>query len=202
MSAMTLRPDLSIISDWIQPGSRVLDLGCGDGTLLAQLRETKEVSGYGIEYDIDNINACIQHGINVIHRNLDKGLAEFGNDSFDYVIMSQTIQAMHYPDRVLVEMLRVGRDCVVTFPNAGHWAARLHLALKGRMPQSKALPHEWYNTPNLHLCSVVDFESLCHQLGIVIVSRTMVDYRYNQNILLRALPNLLGEIAIYHIRKK
>jgi methionine biosynthesis protein MetW len=199
---MKLRSDLAIISDWIEPGSRVLDLGCGDGTLLAQLRDTKSVTGYGVEFDLHNINACLARGINVIHRDLDQGLAEFENSSFDYVIMSQTIQAVHFPDRVLVEMLRVGRDCMVTFPNAGHWAARLHLAWHGKMPQSKALPHEWYNTPNLHLCSVGDFEDLCHKLDILILSRTMVDYRYHQNTLLQILPNLLGEIAIYHIRKR
>ncbi len=198
----TLRPDLAIISEWIQPGSRVLDLGCGDGTLLDHLKRTRNVDGYGLEIDPNNIVSCIQRGVNVIQSDLDAGLTDyFDDDSFDYVVMTQTIQAVHYPSRLLREMLRVGREGIVTFPNFGHWSSRVQLALGGRMPQSRALPNEWYDTPNIHLCTLKDFEALCHHLDIDILQRNVVDTEHRSSLGMRLLPNLLGEIALYRFRR-
>lgn len=196
-----LRPDLAIISEWIQPGSRVLDLGCGDGMLLEHLMVSRNVDGYGLEIDPDNVVRCIQRGVSVIQSDLDAGLTDYFDDnSFDYVVMTQTIQAVHYPSRLLSEMLRVGREGIVTFPNFGHWSSRLQLALGGRMPQSRALPNEWYDTPNIHLCTLKDFEALCHRLDIEILQRNVVDTAHRSNLGMKLLPNLLGEIALYHFR--
>ncbi len=195
-----LRPDLAIISEWIKPGSRVLDLGCGDGTLLAHLARERDVDGYGLEIDPDNVEQCIRRGVNVIQSDLDDGLSDyFDDDSFDYVVMSQALQAMFYPDRLLREMLRVGREGIVTFPNFGHWKVRLQLALGGHMPVSSALPNEWYNTPNIHLCTLKDFEILCARLGLHVLQRTVVDHAHRKEI--TTFPNLFGEIALYRCHK-
>lgn len=197
----SLRPDLAIISEWIEPGSRVLDLGCGDGTLLAHLQAHRDVDGYGLEIDPNNLVACIQRGINVIQSDLDAGLTDyFDDDSFDYVVMTQTLQAMHFPSRLLREMLRVGRQGIVTFPNFGHWQSRTQLALGGHMPISRALPNEWYDTPNIHLCTLKDFEELCRELNIAILQRNVVDTAHRSNIAMTLFPNLFGEIALYRFR--
>lgn len=199
---MSLRADLAIISDWIAPNSRVLDLGCGDGALLAHLRRTRQVSGYGLEIDSANVVRCIENGVDVIHTNIDAGLSEFADNFFDYVIMTQTLQAVRYPDKVLTEMLRVGREGIVTFPNFGHWRVRLQLALGGHMPISRTLPNQWYDTPNIHLCTVHDFERLCDEHDIAVLHRTVVDHAHRSAPSMRLLPNLLGEIALYRIRRK
>lgn len=193
-----MRPDLAIIAEWIEPGSRVLDLGCGDGTLLAHLETQRDVTGYGLEIDDDNIVACIDKGVNVIQTDLDDGLSVFfDEDSFDYVIMSQTLQAMTHPERLLDEMLRVGREGIVTFPNMGYWRNRLYLAFRGRMPVSRTLPNAWYDTPNIHLCTIRDFEALCRERGIHILQREVVDAAHRRHHGMHVLPNLLGEIALY-----
>lgn len=192
-----LRPDLAIISEWIEPGSRVLDLGCGDGTLLKYLQEHRNVTGYGLEIDPDNVLACIKNNVDVIQTDLDAGLSDFDEDSFDYVVMTHTLQAVSYPHRLVKEMLRIGRQGIVTFPNFGHWRVRTQLLLKGRMPVSNALPHAWYDTPNIRLCTVKDFEELCKTQGIRILERQVLDHTHRQRALARLLPNLLGEIAMY-----
>ncbi len=196
-----MRADLEIIEQWFQPSSRVLDLGCGDGELLAHLRDTKQVAGLGLEIDHDNITACIARGINVIEKNIDEGLATIEDNSFDTVVMTQALQVMHRPDLIVEEMLRIGKEGVVTFPNFAHWRARFYLAMRGRMPVSKFLPYGWYDTPNIHFCTFKDFEQLCIDRGIRIIERTVVDYAHRERWSNKLWPNMLGEIAIYHITR-
>jgi len=196
----SLRSDLALISRWIRPGSRVLDLGCGDGSLLGYLRDHRDVSGYGLEIDDQHIVQCMARGVNVIQTDLDAGLHDFGSGQFDYVVMTQTLQAVRFPDRLLQEMLRIGREGIVTFPNFGHWKPRLHLALRGVMPVTRALPHQWYSTPNIHLCTLRDFERLCQVQSIEVLQRAVVDIEHQEVPLMRLFPNLLGELAIYRLR--
>lgn len=196
-----MRHDLATIQQWIQPQANVLDLGCGDGTLLAHLRDTKNVFGYGLEINQDQILECVKNNVNVIEQDLDQGLDNFDNNSFDVVIMTQALQAVHFPDRVIDDMLRVGKECIITFPNFGHWRCRLYLALRGRMPVSKTLPYTWYNTPNIHLCTFKDFEALCFRKQLKILNRTVVDMNYRDGFLQRFFPNLFGETAIYRVSR-
>lgn len=195
-----LRDDLALISNWITPGARVLDLGCGDGTLLAHLQQTKNVSGYGLEIDPNNVIACVAAGINVLQLDLDAGLDPFEDNSFDFVVMSSALQEVHRPALLMGEMLRIGRDSIVTFPNFGHWRPRVSLGLRGLMPVSRALPNRWYDTPNIHLCTVRDFEALCQQKQVEIVRRHVVNHAHRSTPGMRVFPNLLGEIALYQIR--
>jgi methionine biosynthesis protein MetW len=201
MNAPELRAEQSLIASWIDHKSRVLDLGCGDGVLLDALHRHKQVTGYGIEIDTDNILKCIERGVNVIHSNLDAGLSDFDADSFDYVIMTQTIQAMRFPDRLIDEMLRIGKEGIVTFPNMGHWKCRLQI-LAGRMPVTRHLPHTWYDTPNIHMCTLDDFEDLCAKNGIEVLERAIVDSQHRAKAGLRLLPNLLAEIAVYRVKRR
>ena len=194
-----MRPDLELVAKLIQPNSRVLDLGCGAGDLLQHLQQQKSVIGYGLDKDAENIQLCLSRGVNVIEQDLDSGLGNFQDDAFDMVIMTDTIQAVHQPQLLLREMLRVGRECVVTFPNFGHWRCRLNLAATGRMPVSKHLPHRWYDTPNIHLCTFNDFEALCAELKMAILQRRVVDQRHNEHSLINLAPNLLGSYGFYHL---
>ncbi|WP_185268067.1 methionine biosynthesis protein MetW [Halopseudomonas xiamenensis] len=196
-----MRADLQIIQKWIQPGSRVLDLGCGEGELLHYLQHNRQVRGYGLEIDPDNINACIARGVNVIDKNLDHGLDNFEDRSFDTVVMTQALQAVHYPDRILEDMLRIGREAILTFPNFGHWRCRLYLGTKGRMPVSEFMPYTWYNTPNIHFCTFKDFEKLCHERSVRILDRLVVDQTHRSSRLSAMWPNLLGEVAIYRVTR-
>ena len=192
-----LRPDFSTIAGWIAQGARVLDLGCGDGSLFAYLRDSRGVTGYGIEIDDANVLAAVRNGVNVIQSNLEAGLAGFDDASFDSVILSQTLQAMRHTEDIVLEMLRVGREAIVTFPNFGHWSHRLQVLL-GRMPVSASLPYQWYDTPNVHLCTVADFDSFCAAHRFDVLERVVLhDARR-----VGWLPNLLGSLAIYRFRRK
>ena len=203
MNATTLkqlRAELRTIAEWIKPGSRVLDLGCGDGSLLAYLQTHQQVTGYGIEIDQHNIVAAIKNNINVIQGDVDRGLTGFDDDSFDYVVMSQTIQALNNPEKIINEMLRVGHEGIITFPNFGHWRSRIQLIL-GHMPVTRTLPSAWYNTPNTHLCTIADFEDFCRSFSIDVLERAIVDNEHRARAVNKILPNLLGEIALYRVRK-
>ncbi len=195
------RHDLIAISNWIEPGSKVMDLGCGNGRLLHHLQEKKKVSGYGVELSAENVTECISNGINVIQINLDKGLDHFDSNSFDYVVLSLTLQAMRDPKALLQEMLRVGKYGIVTFPNFAHWRNRAQIGLNGNMPISKELPHKWYDTPNIHLCTIKDFEQLCNELGFTIESSIAVNRNGRNGLGLKLFPNLFGEIALFRFSK-
>jgi methionine biosynthesis protein MetW len=187
------RPDFAAIAQCIPRAAHVLDLGCGDGTLLKYLQQSRGVTGYGVEIDDGNVLACVNNGVNVIQGDLEHGLAEFADGSFDFVVLSQTLQAMRNTERIVREMLRVGRAGIVTFPNFGHWKNRLQI-LRGRMPVSDKLPFEWFDTPNIHLCTIADFERFCGERGIRIVSRAVL----SGGRPVQRLPNLFGELAVYH----
>lgn len=196
-----MRPDLAIIQKWISPNSRVLDLGCGEGILLEFLKNEKNVSEIGLEISPAKIEKCLAKGVNVIEQDLNKSLKNFKDKSFDTVLLTQTLQAVHYPDVIIDEMLRIGKNCIVTFPNFGNWRSRMYLSFKGRMPVSNFMPYEWYNTPNIHFCTVRDFDDLCRAKDIKIITRTVVDHLHQGSWMIRLWPNLLGETAIYHISR-
>ena len=186
------RPDLATIAQWVRPDARVLDLGCGDGMLLRYLWKERGAQGYGVEIDDAKVGASVKNDVNVLQMNLESGLSAFGDGSFDYVVLSQTLQAMRHTEAIMREMLRVGREAIVSFPNFGHWSGRLQV-LAGRMPVSESLPHEWYNTPNLHLCTIADFEDLAADLGMKILERVVL----HKGRAVHTLPNLRGSLAIY-----
>jgi methionine biosynthesis protein MetW len=196
-----MRSELQLIEQWIRPGSTVLDLGCGDGTLLAHLAKTRNVHGYGLEINQDHIAECLRKNVNVIEQDLDKGLANFGTASVDVVLMTLALQTVTYPEKVLDHMLRVGKECIVTFPNFGHWKNRVQVFFGGRMPLSRAMPYQWYDTPNIHLCTFKDFEALCRTKSIHIIDRAVVDVGYDDGVAMRMWPNLLGETAIYRMTR-
>lgn len=186
------RPDLAAIARWVAPGARVLDLGCGDGALLKYLWQARQAPGYGVEIDDQSVIACVANDVNVLQVNLEDGLSLFTDQSFDCVILSQTLQAVRHTERILREMLRVGKEAIVSFPNFGHWNSRLQIAL-GRMPVSETLPYEWYETPNFHLCTITDFEDLCRRIGVHIRERLVLHAGRPVTL----LPNFLGSLAVY-----
>lgn len=196
------RSDLQTIASWIPNGARVLDLGCGNGDFLKTLKEAKQVTGYGIELDSEKVAACIANGVNVIQTNLDQGLADFDSASFDYVVLSLTLQAVHRPRQLLQEMLRVGQHGIVTFPNFAYWRNRMQLALTGKMPVSQQLPFKWYDTPNIHLCTIKDFKQLCTELNFKLDTFVALSSNASHSAEITLLPNLLGEIALTKFSKK
>jgi len=187
--------EIEIISGWIAPKARVLDLGCGDGRLLQHLWQTKQAPGYGVEIDDAHVLECIRNDVNVLQMDLEDGLSAFRDGSFDSVILSETLQAIHRQEPLLKDMLRVGREAIVSFPNFGYWKARMQIAFAGHMPVSKELPYQWYDTPNVHHCTLIDFEALCAKLGIRILERVVL----RDGSPVAVLPNLLGSLAVYRI---
>ena len=190
------------LKDWISEDSKVLDLGCGDGSLLDDLKKEKSVSGLGIEIDAGKIKSCLEKGISVIEQDIDNGLENFGNQTFDFVVMSQSIQALKRPELALEEIVRVGKECIVSIPNFANIKCRLQLFFKGQMPVSNALPHDWFSTPNLHLCSLEDFEELCKKCKISIIERKLSKTNGEESFLMRLFPNLFSEVALYKLIKK
>jgi len=187
-----MRADQTAIAQWVAPGARVLDLGCGDGSLLRYLWQERQAPGYGVEIDDASVLDCVTNDVNVLQVDLESGLSLFADRSFDCVVLSETLQTIHRTELLMREMLRVGREVIVSFPNFGHWSARLQVAF-GRMPVSETLPYEWYETPNVHHCTIVDFEDLCRRLNVRIRERVVL----HAGKAVTFLPNLLGSLAVY-----
>ncbi|MEN9341442.1 MAG: hypothetical protein RL178_754 [Pseudomonadota bacterium] len=191
-----MRSDFAAIAEWVTPGSQVLDVGCGDGSLLHHLKVAKQAHVYGVELADDKVLACAQKGLNVIQQDLEGGLALFEDQSFDKVILSQTLQTIHQTARILSEIARVGKECVVSFPNFGHWSHRSAVLL-GRMPVSKSLPYQWYDTPNVRVLTIADFEALAPAVGLELLDRVV--FHDGQSV--EFLPNLRGSLAVYRARR-
>ena len=194
MSNLNKRADFSAIANWIAPNSQVLDLGCGDGSFLEFLQKQKLVHAYGVEIDDGRVLACVQKGLNVIQQDLEGGLALFEDNSFDTVVLSQTVQTIHQTEKILREIVRVGKESIVSFPNFGHWSHRLAVAL-GRMPVSKSLPYQWYNTPNVRVLTVADFEKLASSLGLKVIDQCIL----HDGRQVTLMPNLFGSLALFRV---
>ena len=192
------RADFALIAKWVAPNAKVLDLGCGDGALLTKLRKTHNVRAYGVEKDDANWLKAMNNGIDVIQMDLESGLSGFEAQSFDVVILSQTLQAVLNTEAIVKEMLRVGREVIVTFPNFGYWRYRFQLALSGHMPVSDTLPYQWYDTPNVHLCTIQDFDEFCRKSDIVIQERLVLTDKEAVHF----MPNMMGALAMYRLRSK
>ena len=197
--ATAIRIDLQIIADMIEPGSRVLDVGCGDGTLLDFLTRFKQVDGRGIEIGTAGVNSCVSAGLSVIQGDADTDLEDYPDGAFDYVVLSQTLQATRAPRVVLENLSRIGRRAIVSFPNFGHWRVRGYLALRGRMPVNETLPETWHDTPNIHFCTIKDFVVLCEEMGVSVERSIALDRkgrvrRIGSHVF---LSNLLGEHAVF-----
>ena len=187
------RSDYAIIGDIVEPGARVLDLGCGEGELLEWLAQNKGVEARGVEISGAKVQRAIARGVSVYQGDIDQGLADYPDGAFDYVILSQTLQETHRPRKVLREMLRVGRRAIVAFPNFGHWRVRLSMLVSGGAPRTKLFPYEWYESPNIHFLTVLDFEALAAVEGLVVERRYFLAGRRKVTL----LPNLLTEVAVF-----
>jgi len=201
MKAHHLKAEFDLLLDWIPQGARVLDLGCGNGELLAYLNTHKRVKGVGLEMDPLAIVGSIDNGVDVIQADLNSSnlVDLFGENAFDVVLTTQTVQAMQRPDQLIDSMITVGKRAIVTFPNFGYWRNRLQIMIDGKMPVSEALPHQWYNTPNTHLCTFSDFEQLCTDKNIAIIEQRVLGKEFG--FVAKLVPNLFGEVALYHIEK-
>ena len=199
-----LRADLALVAEMIEPGARVLDVGCGEGELLAHLTRAKGVDGRGIEISQSGVNACVRHGLSAIQGDADRDLADYPSDAFDYAVLSQTLQATRNPRQVIEHLVRIGRHAIVSFPNFGHWRIRLHLLLGGRMPKTHLLNHAWYDTPNIHLCTLKDFTALTGELGVAIERSVTLD-RAGRPFSLDphgSLANLLAEQGLFLLSRR
>ena len=190
-----VRADFALIAQWVAPNAKVLDLGCGDGSLLSQLRKTHNIRGYGVEKDDANWLKAMNNGVDVIQMDLESGLSGFEAQSFDVVILSQTLQAVLNTEAIVHEMLRVGREVIVTFPNFGYWRHRAQI-LTGNMPVSDNLPYQWYDTPNVHLCTINDFDNFCRKSNIKVQQRLVLTDKKEVHF----MPNIRGNLAMYRLR--
>ena len=208
-----LRIDQKVIADLVTERSRVLDLGCGDGLLLEYLFRNKQVDGFGVEISHDGVHACIARGLPVYHGDIDQGLSDHHDDSFDYVILSHTLQAVHRPRFVMREMLRVGKKIIISFPNFGHWRARVSLAFGGRMPRTPVLPHDWFNTPNIRMCTILDFQEMCRSMDVRIVRqiplaatgeqpKSAIKRRFSTWLVPLSAANLLAPMAVFLLERR
>lgn len=196
------RHDYQLIAEMVKPGSKVLDVGCNDGNLLEYLRDERQVNGRGVELSQKKVNVCVARGLSVVQGDADRDLADYPTDAYDYVILSQTIQATRNPRQVLREMLRIGRHAVVSFPNFGHWRVRASLFFGGRMPVNESLPYSWYDTPNIHFCTIRDFVHLCDEMKVT-AEKALALKNNGEPIRLRhkRLANLLGEQAVFLLKR-
>jgi len=194
-------PDHDFIVDLIAPNSSVLDLGSGTGELLHKLIHEKNVQGHGVEIYDQFVYECVAKGVPVIHADLNEGLDDYPDKSFDYVVLSRTLQVVRRPDLILNEMLRVGKTCIISFPNFGYWKIRLQLLFQGRMPVSSALPYEWYDTPNIHLATVRDLKTFCRAEKISIKKQVYLHLFRRGGLLVRLFPNLFSELGIFVVQR-
>lgn len=201
---LTHRVDHLLIAEMVAPGSRVLDVGCGDGALLQLLTETKAVDARGVELSREKVNACVKRGLSVIQGDADVDLDDYPDQAFDYAILSLTIQATQYPKKVLENLVRIGRHAIVSFPNFGHWRIRAHLLFCGRMPRTHNLPEPWYLSPDAHLCTIRDFYDLCSTIDAHVEEAVAFNTAGRRLPIRRSLSlqNLLGEKAVFRLRKK
>ena len=197
MSAAYVRPDFDVVTNWVPQGASVLDLGCGDGELLARLQRERGSKGYGVEIEDSAVLACLNRGLNVLQGNIESGLNLFDDGAFDVVILSQTLQATRHTEALVREVLRVGKSAIVTLPNFGHWSVRWQLGVGGRMPVSKRLPYQWYDTPNVHFSTITDFDVFCADKGITVERRAALA----GGRVVTFLPNVRGETAVFQIRR-
>ena len=193
------RGDIDAIVSWIPEGGKVLDLGCGKGELLHRLQAEKRVEGLGVDIDPANIIAVVEKGLRAVQQDMEDGLENFEASRFDAVIIAYSLQVLERPHAVLERIVSIGAEAIVTFPNFGHWRSRLSLLVSGRMPKTKALPYSWFNTPNIHLCTVADFETLCRELNIIVVERRMSS---SVGLLAQVWPNLFARSASYRITRR
>ena len=197
---MGFRNDLELISSWIKPNSKVLDLGCGDGYLLKMLAEQKNIKGFGVDNDINKIKSALKKNVNVLQLDLDTGLETFNTQSFDYVVLAQSLQVVKNPDKLIKEMLNIGKEIIVSFPNMGHWRPRSQLFIKGMMPITDTLPFKWFNTPNIHLCTISDFIDFCEEHNLRISQQVIVNKNQKSSLLIKLFPNFFGEVATFRLR--
>jgi methionine biosynthesis protein MetW len=197
MSAAYVRPDFDVVANWVPKGASVLDLGCGDGELLERLKRERGSIGYGVEIEDGAVLSCLKRGLNVLQGNIESGLNLFDDGAFDVVILSQTLQATRHTEALVREVLRVGKSAIVTLPNFGHWSVRWQLGIGGRMPVSKRLPYQWYDTPNVHFSTITDFDVFCADKGITVERRAALA----GGRAITFLPNVRGETAVFQIRR-